>query len=126
MSIGINLIENERNRQIHNEGWTEEHDDKHVNILFEVDNSIVPWLESQRFDIYFPKYNIAIEYNGQQHYIPIDIFGGELSLDDTKKRDELKRQKCKENNCTLFEVKYNYTENDYLNLKNNIYAIINA
>lgn len=95
-------------------------------ILFEVDNTVVPWLKSQRFDIYFPKYNVAIEYNGQQHYIPIDIFGGELSLDNTKKRDELKRKKCKENNCTLFEVKYDYTENDYNNLKNNIYDIINA
>ena len=31
MSLGINLIENERIRQIHREGWTEEHDDKHVN-----------------------------------------------------------------------------------------------
>lgn len=31
MGLGINLIEAERNRQIHAEGWTEEHDDKHVN-----------------------------------------------------------------------------------------------
>lgn len=31
MGLGINLIEDERNRQIHVEGWTEEHDDKHVN-----------------------------------------------------------------------------------------------
>ena len=95
-------------------------------ILFEVDNTIVPWLKSQRFDIYFPKYNIAIEYNGQQHYIPVDIFGGKLSLNNTKERDKLKRQKCKENNCTLFEIKYDYTENDYNNLKNNIYDIINT
>lgn len=31
MGLGVNLIEAERNRQIHVEGWTEEHDDKHVN-----------------------------------------------------------------------------------------------
>lgn len=31
MGLGINLIEEERNRQIHVEGWTEEHYDKHVN-----------------------------------------------------------------------------------------------
>ena len=31
MGLGINLIEAERERQIHQEGWTEEHDDKHVN-----------------------------------------------------------------------------------------------
>lgn len=31
MGLGINLVENERNRQIYVEGWSEEHDDKHVN-----------------------------------------------------------------------------------------------
>ena len=31
MGLGINLIEAERNRQQYVEGWTEEHDDKHVN-----------------------------------------------------------------------------------------------
>lgn len=31
MGLGINLIEAERERQIYQEGWTEEHDDKHVN-----------------------------------------------------------------------------------------------
>ena len=31
MGLGINLIKNERDRQQHVEGWTDEHDDKHVN-----------------------------------------------------------------------------------------------
>lgn len=31
MGLGVNLIEAERERQIYQEGWTEEHDDKHVN-----------------------------------------------------------------------------------------------
>lgn len=31
MGLGVNLIESERERQIYREGWTEEHDDKHVN-----------------------------------------------------------------------------------------------
>lgn len=31
MGLGINLIEAERERQIYREGWTKEHDDKHVN-----------------------------------------------------------------------------------------------
>ena len=94
-------------------------------ILFEVGNSVVTWLELQRFDIYFPKYNIAVEYNGIQHYIPIEHFGGKLDFESTLKRDELKRQKCKENNCTLFEVKYDYTEKDYQKLVENIQNIIN-
>ena len=93
-------------------------------IIYEATNKIVPWLGLQRFDIYFPKYNIAVEYNGEQHYIPIEHFGGKLGLTNTKERDELKRQKCKENNCILFEIRYNYTEEQYNNLLINIKKII--
>ena len=94
-------------------------------ILFEVGKETIPWLEKQRFDIYFPKYNIAVEYNGKQHYIPVEHFGGKLGFEDTLKRDELKKQKCKENNCILFEVKYDYTEQEYQTLVNKIQNIIN-
>ena len=94
-------------------------------IIFEADNKIIEWIGLQRFDIYFPKYNIAVEYNGEQHYIPIEHFGGEIGLIKTKERDELKRKKCKENNCILFEIKYNYSDKDYQNLINNINKIIN-
>ena len=94
------------------------------NIIFEAGRDIINWIGLQRFDIYFPKYNIAVEYNGEQHYIPIEHFGGKLGLTNTQKRDELKRKKCKENNCNLFEIKYNYTEQDYNNLVFNINNII--
>lgn len=94
-------------------------------ILFEIGNSVVSWLGLQRFDIYFPKYNVAIEYNGRQHYVEVEYFGGKLGFENTLKRDELKRQKCKENSCTLFEVKYDYTEEDYQKLVKNIQNIIN-
>lgn len=93
-------------------------------ILFEVGNSTIGWINGQRFDIYFPKYNIAVEYNGIQHYIPVEHFGGELKFQDQLEYDELKRKKCKENNCVLFEVKYNYTEDDYYKLVENIQNII--
>lgn len=83
------------------------------------------WLGLQRFDIYIPKYNIAIEYNGKQHYVPIKFFGGEIGLQNTQERDKLKRDKCKNNNCTLFELPYNYKENDFQNLVNSINLIIN-
>ena len=95
-----------------------------IDILFEVNNSIVPWLDSQRFDIYFPKYNIAVEYNGEQHYIPIEHFGGMIGFENTVKRDEIKRKKCSENGCKLFEIEYNYTEEDFIQLCENIQSII--
>ena len=93
-------------------------------ILFEVGRNIVSWLGLQRFDIYFPKYNIAVEYNGRQHYIEVNHFGGILGLKETQERDSIKRQKCKENNCTLFEIKYDYNEDDYNNLVKSIKNII--
>ena len=84
----------------------------------------IEWLGKQRFDIYFPEYNIAIEYNGIQHYEPVKIFGGEEKFLETLERDNLKRQKCLDNNCTLFEVKYDYNDNDYEELVNNIQFLI--
>lgn len=83
------------------------------------------WLEKQRFDIYFPKYNIAIEYDGIQHYVPIEHFGGEIGLQYTQKQDKLKEQKCLEHKCTLFRVKYNYSESDFNQLCSSIKNIIN-
>lgn len=94
-------------------------------ILYEVGNRVIPWLDGQRFDIYFPKHNIAIEYNGPQHYMPIEKLGGEIAYNKTIKRDEEKRKKCRENNCILFELKYDYSENDYNNLKNNLLCVLN-
>lgn len=64
------------------------------------------WLGRQRFDIYIESLNIAIEYNGKQHYEPIDFFGGVDGFNETVKRDLLKKVKCTENNCILFEIKY--------------------
>jgi hypothetical protein len=70
------------------------------------------WLKPQRFDIFFPDLNIAIEYQGEQHFRPVD-FGGKgkrsaiKAFNENQKRDEIKRNKCRENNCVLFEVKYN-------------------
>lgn len=81
-----------------------------LDILYEVNNKIVPWLGLQRFDIYIPSLNIAIEYDGAQYYIPIEHFG----LKQTQERDKLKEQKCEENKCKLFRLKHNYT--DYNNI----------
>lgn len=89
-------------------------------ILYEVGNRVVSWLEGQRFDMYLPKYNIAIEYNGPQHYMPIKRLGGEIQYKKTLMRDQSKREKCKNNNCTLYELKYDYTEDDFNKLCNAI------
>lgn len=71
------------------------------------------WLGKQRFDISIPKYNIAVEYNGRQHYVPVEKFGGKVGFEKTKQRDIIKKDKCKLHNWTIFDIKYDYTEYDY-------------
>lgn len=70
------------------------------------------WLEGQRFDIWLPELNAAIEYNGIQHYKPVDIFGGFEGFLATQSRDKLKRNKCKTNGVQLLEVKEGYKFKD--------------
>lgn len=72
------------------------------------------WLGSQRFDIYIKEYNIAIEYNGIQHYQPVEYFGGKKGFEATQKRDMVKRKKCKLNNCFILEIKYDENLDDVL------------
>lgn len=95
-----------------------------IEIVFETKPNSISWLGEQRFDIYFPKYNIAVEYNGIQHYIPVKHFGGEIKFNEQQSQDKLKRKKCSKNGCALFEVPYNYVEKDYEILVDNIKEII--
>ena len=84
------------------------------------------WLEKQHLDIYLPKYNIGIEFNGKQHYCVISTWGGEESLKINQQRDDIKAQKCKENQCTLFIVSYNNFEEDWNKVYNYITSLINT
>jgi hypothetical protein len=74
--------------------------------------------------MYLPQYNIAIEYNGAQHYVPNEHFGGENEFKKTLERDRLKKEKCAQHDCKLFEIKYNYKKSDLDNLINNIKILI--
>lgn len=76
------------------------------------------WLGKQRIDIFIPELKIAIEYDGQQHFVPIKHFGGKAGLEITKTRDKLKEQKCKENGVLLIRLKYDYKKKDFENLCN--------
>lgn len=48
-----------------------------------------------------------IEYNGRQHYEPIEFFGGLENFTNQQKRDNLKLKYCKDKCIPLFIVKYN-------------------
>lgn len=59
------------------------------------------------FDFFIPSYNICIEYNGIQHYQPVDFFGGQNGHKDQIKRDKIKNDYCHFNNIVLEIIKYN-------------------
>jgi very-short-patch-repair endonuclease len=65
-----------------------------------------------RFDFFLPEYNLAIEYNGKQHYHNT-YFGG---LEERKRLDLLKRKYCFTNNIKLLEIKYTQNPITILNL----------
>lgn len=72
------------------------------------------WLGKQHFDIYFPENNIAIEYQGIQHYQAVDYFGGEEGLASNQERDERKRGLCKKHSCKLICVNEGYKFDDVI------------
>jgi hypothetical protein len=70
------------------------------------------------FDFYLPKYNICVEFDGIQHYIPIKYFGGIKKLIYTQNNDKIKTDFCIKNNIQLIRIKYD--DNIIDKLKNNI------
>lgn len=82
------------------------------------------WLGRQHLDIYFPIENVGIEYQGIQHYRPVEFFGGELAYEKTKERDSRKRLLCLQNNCRLIQVNEGYCLEDVLkNIENVIFSL---
>lgn len=58
------------------------------------------------FDFYIPSLNIAIEYDGEQHY-KIGCFRMDLlDLMNLKRKDYIKTQYCKDNNIKLIRIPY--------------------
>lgn len=64
------------------------------------------WLKGLELDIFIPKLSIGIEYQGQQHYHPVEAWGGKEALKDLKKRDKRKKEICDQNGIDLIEVDY--------------------
>lgn len=66
------------------------------------------------FDFYLPDLNTCIEFNGEQHYKPIKLFGGEANLIKIQKRDKIKKEYCLKNNIPLIIIKYDDNINKIL------------
>ena len=56
-------------------------------------------------DFYLPDYNAAVEVQGEQHYEPIDFFGGEETFIQQQKRDKKKFKLCEKHGIKMFYVR---------------------
>lgn len=59
-----------------------------------------------RFDFYVPSINTVIEYQGEQHYEPVSIFGGEKAFNLQQQKDAIKQDYCIKNEIGLIEIPY--------------------
>ena len=58
------------------------------------------------FDLYVPILNLCIEYDGRQHFEPIEHWGGFDGLLLTQTNDFIKNQYCNDNNINLLRIRY--------------------
>lgn len=64
-----------------------------------------------KFDFYLPEMNTCIEYDGEQHFRPIEHFGGDESFKKQKIRDAIKNNYCIENNIKLIRIPFDEYDN---------------
>lgn len=66
---------------------------------------------SARFDFYLPKYNLLIEYDGEQHFQERDKNYFRDSLEKRQEHDTFKTQWCQDNQIKLLRISYKEQEN---------------
>lgn len=84
------------------------------NLKYEHQKMFKEWLGTQRLDFFLPEYNIAIECQGRQHFLPVDFKGNgnEWAIEQFKKIQILDDKKNKL--CTEHGIKILYfAENEY-------------
>ena len=70
------------------------------------------WLGRQSLDLYIPSLSTAIEYQGVQHYLPVEFFGGEEALSQRRDLDRVKKELCEANSVRLIEWPYSVDPTD--------------
>lgn len=58
------------------------------------------------YDFYIPDQSILIEYQGGQHYNPVDYFGGEKQFKKQQEHDRMKSEYAKEHGLKLIAIPY--------------------
>ncbi|MDA3905119.1 MAG: hypothetical protein PF484_03500 [Bacteroidales bacterium] len=94
------------------DAWTNE------TLLYQLVSEILPneeiyrhyrpdFLDFLELDIYIPNIKVGIEYQGKQHFEPIEHFGGLKSFEKLIERDKKKKILCEENNIELIYFIHN-------------------
>lgn len=82
-------------------------DDFEINYIRQKSFDTCKYVNKLSFDFYLPDYNICVEFDGRQHFEPIEYFGGIKGYELNKKRDQVKNNWCLDNNVDLLRIKYN-------------------
>jgi hypothetical protein len=61
---------------------------------------------AMEIDIFLPELNLAVEYQGEQHFMPISYWGGEATFAQIQKRDAEKRIAITASDLTYIEIPY--------------------
>lgn len=73
------------------------------------------WLEGLELDIYLPQRKLGLEYQGIQHFKPVDHWGGQEKLLVQQEHDMRKKKLCESLNVKLICVDYDEPLNqDYI------------
>ena len=99
-------------------------DDNNVNYKREVSISDCFSKRPLKFDFAIYDHDVIvtiIEYDGEQHFHPVLLFGGEDAYQETVRRDNIKNTYCAEKNIPLIRIPY-YMTND--EIKNTIMTAI--
>lgn len=97
---------------------------ENIKYIYECNNKKLPWLYRQRLDFFLLEYNIGIECQGGQHFIPSNFGGKDKDpnecLKKIKERDERKRKLCEEHNIKLLYFSDKQYEDNIITDKNKL------
>lgn len=72
------------------------------------------------FDFYIPSMRACVEFDGKQHYEPMELFGGVSTHEQLKINDKIKSDYCEDNYINLIRIRYDQYDDIYQILWENL------